>query len=83
MSRRKHETIVLRVTLAVPVGATSQHATDYTREAVKNGKHDLDPAQPMFNLDVESVRVQMIERHTQYVDTSNPAPTHSRGRVSR
>lgn len=64
MKKAKH-ILTLRVTLAVPEGATTPRVTDYVRSAVKTHCGGLDPqGDPMFELDKDTVKVSLLKRLT-------------------
>lgn len=52
------KTISFVVTLDVPEGATAEDMQYYVREEVAAGCGNRDPADPIFNLDRDSVQVK-------------------------
>lgn len=71
MARHKVTTIVFRVTIEAPRGSTKQQCEGYVRAAVQSHCGGLDPADPMFELNRDCVRVSLMESHDYYRDTGN------------
>jgi hypothetical protein len=54
--------VAFRVEFDLPPGATAAEAGEYIEGEVRAGCGGLDPRDPMFHLDRESVRVAAIPR---------------------
>lgn len=66
MAKKVGTTVVLRVTVSAPGKVTMPDLCTYVRDAVKSYRGGMNPNDPMFNLDSESVTVSITERHTIY-----------------
>lgn len=66
MAKKSVTTAVFNVTVTLPPGMNLKDMQDYVRDAVKSYKGGMDPQDPTFHLDPDTVRVALSSKVTKY-----------------
>lgn len=78
MSKRAQTTILASVRLELPPGANTKAAVDYVRSAVRSWCGGLDPEDPMFDLERNSVKVALLQK-LERVEYTPGRPANKKG----
>lgn len=66
MSRLIKQMVVLHVQIELPRGVSVDRAVGYTVDALASHCGGLDPQDPMFALNRESIGVKLVKKETTY-----------------